>query len=107
MSSIVNPSLRDSIVITTTTVPSGIFTINEMKPFIMNIYIGSCLALNLNYSGCCEKSLSPPCSINGCFCDKDCHNEGDCCSDVADIECYPVNLTSPMPITTKTLGKKK
>ena len=73
----------------------------------MNIYIGSCLALNLNYSGCCEWSLSPPCSINGCYCDKDCHNVGNCCSDVADIRCYHVNLTSPMPITTKTFGKKK
>ena len=51
--------------------------------------------------------LSPHCSINGCFCDKDCHNVGDCCSDIAEIGCHPVNRSSPTPTPTNILGKKK
>ena len=54
--------------------------------------IGSCVALNLSYSGCCAWSLSPTCFNNGCYCDKDCHHLGNCCSDVAVIDCHPVNL---------------
>ena len=68
--------------------------------------IGSCIALNLNYSGCCVFFLSPPCSINGCYCDKDCHNLEDCCSDIAEISCRPVNRSSPTRTPTNMLGKK-
>ena len=63
--------------------------------------IGSCLALNLSYSGCCEWSLSPPCSINGCFCDERCHKLRDCCSDITDISCH---LSFPKPTSTDTLS---
>ena len=63
--------------------------------------IGSCLALNLSYSGCCLISLSTTCSNNGCFCDKSCHTFRDCCNDVVDVGCYPV---SP---PTDSLGKIK
>ena len=65
------------------------------------LVLGSCLALNLNYSGCCVFSLSPPCNSNGCYCDQNCYIGNDCCSDIADIGCHPL---SPTP--TDTLGKR-
>ena len=74
------------------------------------LILGSCLALNLNYSGCCHFSLSPVCISNGCYCDQDCHIFIDCCSDIADIGCHPASssyssIVSPTP--TDTLGKTK
>ena len=69
--------------------------------------IGSCVALNLSYSGCCVFSLSPPCSNNGCYCDQLCHNIEDCCSDIADIDCHPVSLSSPTPTPNNSPGKRK
>ena len=71
----------------------------------LSMNIGSCLSLNLNYFGCCVFSLSPPCSNNGCYCDKDCHDLDDCCSDIADIGCNPVNRSSPIPTPTDKPGK--
>ena len=70
-------------------------------------FLGSCLALNLKYSGCCVWSLSPPCSNNGCYCDRSCHNYNDCCSDIANIGCLPAYSSSPMvsPTPNNTLGK--
>ena len=68
------------------------------------IMLGSCLALNLSYSGCCVSSLSPTCSNNGCYCDYVCHNYGDCCSDIVNIGCHPA-LTSSTTALTNTLGK--
>ena len=70
---------------------------------------GSCLALNLSYSGCCIWSLSPPCTNNGCFCDQTCHILNDCCSDLLDMGCYPASSSSPIvsPTPTDKLGKKK
>ena len=65
------------------------------------LIIDSCLALNLNYSGCCVFSLSATCSNNGCYCDKSCHIFRDCCNDIADIGCHP---TTP---PTDTPGKIK
>ena len=59
--------------------------------------LGSCVALNLSYSGCCNFRLSPPCSINGCFCDDICHTSNDCCNDKDDIECHPATSFSPTP----------
>ena len=61
--------------------------------------LGSCLALNLGYSGCCDWSLSPVCSNKGCSCDKYCHKWNDCCSDIANISCYPI------PTSTDILSK--
>ena len=51
--------------------------------------------------------LSPPCSNNGCFCDQLCHNIEDCCSDIADIDCHPVSLSSPTPTPSNSTGKTK
>ena len=67
------------------------------------------MALNLSYSGCCIMFLSPPCSNNGCYCDKNCHILSDCCSDIADIGCHPASFASPIVSTTpiEMLGKMK
>ena len=69
--------------------------------------LGSCLALNLRYSGCCTMSMSPPCSNKDCYCDQNCYNANDCCSDIADIGCHPVSSSSPIISLTPTdiLGK--
>ncbi|XP_019856578.1 PREDICTED: LOW QUALITY PROTEIN: deleted in malignant brain tumors 1 protein-like [Amphimedon queenslandica] len=48
---------------------------------------GSCLSLNLPYTGCCNLSYSPACSSNGCYCDAICYLFGDCCGDIEDIGC--------------------
>ena len=63
------------------------------------LILGSCLALNLSYSGCCVLSLSPPCSNNGCYCDQNCYIWNDCCNDIADIGCHP---TSSSPTVSHT-----
>ena len=72
------------------------------------LILGSCLALNLNYSGCCSWSTLA-CYNNGCYCDKNCHNLNDCCSDIADIGCHPASFYSPIvsPTPTYTPGKTK
>ena len=53
--------------------------------------------------------LSPPCSNNGCYCDRHCYRMNDCCNDIADIGCYPTSLSSPTvsPIPTNAFGKTK
>ena len=52
------------------------------------LILGSCVALNLSYPGCCVFDVSPPCHDNNrCYCDKDCHVLNDC--DIADIGCHP------------------
>ena len=61
------------------------------------------MALNLTYSGCCVSSLSPSCSINGCWCDQICHVYQDCCSDVTYIGCYPVTNTSTSSTHTSSM----
>ena len=73
------------------------------------LILGSCLALNLNYSGCCLWFLSPPCMNKGCFCDQICHNTNDCCSDIADIGCHSVSTSSSIvsPTLTDILSKIK
>ena len=65
--------------------------------------LGSCLALNVSYSGCCLWALSPTCINEGCYCDHMCHSLGDCCSDIADIGCHFVISSSPIP--SNTFGK--
>ena len=71
--------------------------------------LGSCLALNLSYSGCCVTSLSQICSNNGCYCHQDCYNSNNCCSDIADISCHPASSSSPTvsPTPTFILGMTK
>ena len=73
------------------------------------LILGSCLALNLSNTGCCVRFFSPTCSNNGCYCDQYCHFWKDCCSDVADIGCYPAYLSSIIvsPTPTDTLSKRK
>ena len=67
------------------------------------------MGLNLGYTGCCVMLLSPPCSNNGCYCDKICHIYNDCCSDIADIGCHPASSYSSIvsPTPADTLGKTK
>ena len=60
--------------------------------------LGSCKALNLQYSGCCMTSRTQTCINIDCFCDQHCHSNNDCCNDIDDIGCHPLN---------KTLGKSK
>jgi hypothetical protein len=55
---------------------------------------GSCLMLNLNYSGCCNASMNNSCFINGCGCDMDCHTYGDCCNDINSIGCVFNNMSN-------------
>ena len=72
------------------------------------LVLGSCLALNLNYSGCCKLSLSPQCNNNGCYCDEHCYNWDDCCSDITDIDCYypaSSSISTVFTTPTDTLGK--
>ena len=73
------------------------------------LVLGSCLALNLSYSGCCVTSPSQPCIDNGCFCDHSCHYWNDCCSDIADIGCHSASTSSSIVSHTPTdiLGKIK
>ena len=73
------------------------------------LILGSCLALNLSYSGCCDFHITPPCDNNGCYCDQNCHIWNDCCSDIADLNCHPANFSSSIvsPTPTSTLGKTK
>ena len=68
------------------------------------LILGSCLALNLNYSGCCKWFLSE-CSHKGCNCDEYCYKWNDCCSDIADIGCYPISTFFPSPTPKDKLGK--
>ena len=73
------------------------------------LILGSCLALNLTYPGCCEMSMSTPCSNNGCYCHQDCHISNNCCNDIADIGCHPASYSNPTLSSTITdiLGKTK
>ena len=73
------------------------------------LILGSCLALNLNYLGCCVRSKTKNCSNNGCYCHQDCHNFNNCCNDIADIGCYPASSSSPTASSaiTDILGKTK
>ena len=73
------------------------------------LLLGSCLALNLSYSGCCVRSRTNICSNNGCSCHQNCHIFKTCCSDIADIGCHPASSSSPtVSLTgTDTLGKTK
>ena len=72
------------------------------------LIFGSCLSLALSFSGCCILSLSSSCSNNGCYCHQYCHILNNCCSDIADIGCYPTSSSSTVSLTiTDTLGKTK
>ena len=66
------------------------------------LILGSCLALNLSYSGCCVRSLSQNCGNGGCYCHQNCHDWNNCCSDIADIGCYPASSSSLIVLPTPT-----
>ena len=72
------------------------------------LILGSCVALNLRYFGCCVYGITKDCSINGCYCDQKCHDMSDCCSDIDDIGCHPPTSSSPIVLPTPTdTGKTK
>ena len=72
------------------------------------LVLGSCLALNLSYTGCCVRSLYQSCNNNGCYCHQSCHIWDNCCSDIADIGCYPSSpIVSPTPTETPFVPKGK
>ena len=54
-------------------------------------------------------SPSQICDNFGCYCDQSCYNWNDCCSDIANISCYPDSSpTSVVSVTpTNTIGKTK
>ena len=102
---VLSPSLSDYIATPTPITNLGkCFDLNTL----IHLIIGSCLTLNLNYSGCCVSSLSQTCRNNGCYCDQSCYDLRRCCSDIAEIGCFPVisdstlSTTTLMRITTKT-----
>ena len=68
--------------------------------FIALCITGSCLSLNLPYTGCCNSSNGSACFNNGCFCDANCYFFGDCCDDIEDIGCA---IESSLSIRTKSL----
>lgn len=65
----------------------------------MNIILGSCLALNLGYTGCCMFYFSSKCHNKDCYCDRACHIFGDCCSDITSIGCFPIKKSTVLSIT--------
>ena len=77
----------------------------KLNQFFNIFILGSCLALNLSYSGCCVRSLLKSCSNDGCFCDQHCHKWNDCCSDIGDIGCHPISSFFPSPTPKDKLGK--
>ena len=66
------------------------------------LILGSCLALNLSYSGCCVRSKTQICSNNGCYCHQDCHIFNSCCNDIANIGCHRTSSLSPTVSSTLT-----
>ena len=71
--------------------------------------LGSCKALNLKELGCCVQARIQSCISIDCYCDEACHSNNDCCSDIADISCYPVSssFSSVTSNSNDTLGKTK
>ena len=44
-----------------------------------------CLDIYESNSGCCVQG----CNVGSCYCDSDCHEIGDCCSDIQALGCNP------------------
>ena len=68
------------------------------------LILGSCLALNLSYSGCCLMSLSSVCENKGCYCDHACYIWNDCCSDIFNIGCHPATSSIPISFSSSFTG---
>ena len=110
----IKPSTVPTVVTSTDTTikPSIVPTVKPGKcvPQIINklfqmFILGSCVALNLGYSGCCKLSLTPNCCNKECYCDEHCHKLNDCCSDIADIGCHAIPSFSPTPSSIDIPGK--
>lgn len=98
---VLSPSLSDYTATPTPMTNLGkCFDLNTL----IHLIIGSCLTLNLNYSGCCVSSLSQTCRNNGCYCDQSCYDLRRCCSDIAEIGCLPVNSYSALSSITPMMN---
>lgn len=68
---------------------------------------GSCLSLNLKYSGCCKITPFQSCISHTCYCDFSCYLYDDCCDDITSIGCFPpsvsiTTLLTPTPTSSQT-----
>ena len=81
--------------------------------FIVLCISGSCLSLNLPYTGCCNSSNgSRTKCYNGCYCDASCYLFGDCCDDIEDIGCllkpsFSISATSSGLFLSSTIRTSK
>ena len=55
---------------------------------------GPCAALGLD--GCCMEGNCLGVGGEGCYCDQFCHEAGDCCDDIEEIQCFDGMLTTIM-----------
>ena len=55
----------------------------ELFHTIFNILGDQCLDIYESNSGCCVQG----CNVGRCYCDSDCHEIGDCCSDIEALGC--------------------
>ena len=55
---------------------------------------GSCAALGLD--GCCMEGNCLGVGGEDCYCDQVCHDLGDCCDDIEEIQCFEGTLTTIM-----------
>ena len=58
---------------------------NELFHTIFNILGDQCLDIYESNSGCCVQG----CNVGSCYCDSDCYEIGDCCSDIQALGCNP------------------
>ena len=52
------------------------------------LFVLECASLGI--TGCCTLN----CNVGGCYCDQHCYSNGNCCSDIASIGCFPSTTTS-------------
>ena len=57
----------------------------ELFHTIFNILGDQCLDIYESNSGCCVQG----CNVGSCYCDSDCYEIGDCCSDIEALGCNP------------------
>ena len=55
----------------------------ELFHTIFNILGDQCLDIYESNSGCCVQG----CNAGSCYCDSDCYEIGDCCSDIEALGC--------------------
>lgn len=67
---------------------------------------GSCLSLNLNYTGCCKDTTSQTCVSHYCYCDSSCYLYDDCCYDIASISCFPASVNTITLITPTSISSQ-